>query len=102
LTFFGGGIYSQFNFWAVWRLAPGLGKKPKKKEQGYLKQVGLLGTIPLLIGVGPLIGYFIGNWLDNKLETSPYLLILFLILGFGASVKETIRIIKVATREPDE
>ena len=76
--------------------------KPSKDGGRNLRTVGLLGAIPLLIGIGPLIGYLIGNWLDNKLGTAPYLMILFIALGFGAAVKETIKIIKKANREPEE
>ena len=77
------------------------GKKPndKAEKRSELRQVGLLGTIPMLMAAGPLIGYFGGSWLDGKLGTSPYLMIIFLGMGFAASVKETIKIIKQANRD---
>lgn len=80
---------------------PGFFKSPKNGGRN-LRTVGLLGAIPMLIGIGPLIGYVIGNWLDGKLGTGPYLMIVFIALGFGAAVKETIKIIKEANREPEE
>lgn len=76
-------------------------KSPKDGRRN-LRAIGLLGVIPMLIGVGPMIGYFIGDWLDGKFGTGPYLMILFIAIGFGAAVKETIKIIKEADRKPEE
>jgi len=55
-----------------------------------------------MIGIAPFIGYVIGDWLDDKLGTNPYLMIVFIALGFGAAIKETIKIIKQANRESEE
>lgn len=79
----------------------GFFKSPKDGGRN-LRAIGLLGVIPMLIGIGPMIGYFIGDWLDSKFGTAPYLMILFIALGFGAAVKETIKIIKEANRESEE
>ena len=80
---------------------PGFFKSPKDGGRN-IRTVGLLGVIPLMIGVGPLIGYVIGNWLDTKLGTGPYLMVVFVALGFGAAIKETIKIIKEANRESED
>lgn len=78
-------------------------ERPKKaKKRRYVRQIGLLGTIPILIAVGPVIGFFIGGWLDEKLGTEPYLLVVFITLGFIASGKEIYRIIKRAEKDVDE
>ena len=79
----------------------GMFKSPKDGGRD-LRSIGLLGAIPMMIGLGPLIGYLIGEWLDDLLGTAPYLMILFIALGFGAAVKETIKIIKEASRKPEE
>jgi len=81
---------------------PGLGEPPKGKKGKELRQIGLLGSIPFMMAAGPFVGYFIGGWLDKKFGTDPVLLIIFLVLGFAAAVKETVKIIKEANREPEE
>ena len=43
---------------------------------------------------GPVVGYFIGNWLDGRFGTAPYLVIFFSILGLTAGITETIKVIK--------
>ena len=53
-----------------------------------IKQLGLLGTIPILLAVGPLVGFFIGKFLDEWLETDPWLKFILLAMGFIASGKE--------------
>lgn len=58
-----------------------------------LRQLGLLTTIPIVLLSGPVIGYFIGDYLDKQFGTAPYLMIFFLIMGSIASVRQTIAII---------
>ena len=74
----------------------------KKKRRSSYRQLGILGTIPILIAVGPLVGFFIGRWLDSKFGTDPYLLILFLIFGFIATGKEVYKLIKRAEEDTDK
>jgi len=76
-------------------------RETKKRRSSY-RQLGILGTIPILLAVGPVVGFFIGRWLDSKLGTEPYLLILFLIFGFIASGKEIYKLIKQAEEETDK
>ena len=47
------------------------------------------------MGISVGAGFFIGNYLDNKLEwTKPYLTIFFILAGFGAAIKSFIKMIK--------
>lgn len=56
-------------------------------------------TIPTILATGPLVGFFIGSFLDKKFKSGSIFLIIFLILGFAASVKETINILKRLSQE---
>jgi len=80
---------------------PDINRPRKRKQRNDFRQLGLLSTIPILLAVGPLVGFFIGRWLDSKLGTAPYLLVLFLIFGFIASGREIYKLIKKAEEEPD-
>ncbi len=40
------------------------------------------------------MGFFIGKWADQKLHTEPYLLIVGVILGFGAAGVEIYKLVK--------
>jgi ATP synthase protein I len=70
-------------------------RKPDNKYSTY-RQIGILTTIPFLLAVGPILGYYIGDFLDKRLNTNPYLMILFIVLGFVASGKGVYDLIKKA------
>ena len=72
-----------------------------EKRYRYIRLVGSLGTIPVMLGVGPLLGYFAGHWLDQKFKSDPWFLIIFVILGFAASIRYTVRLLRMAQREMD-
>jgi ATP synthase protein I len=76
---------------------------PDPRFQG-LRNAGLLLAIPTLLIVSPLVGFFIGGWLDRRLRTSPWLSILGLILGFAAAGRETYMIYRryLAEEEQDK
>jgi F0F1-type ATP synthase assembly protein I len=56
--------------------------------------MSLLLAIPALLAVGPLVGLFIGRFLDGLLNTEPYLMYLFIVLGFVAAGREVYGLIK--------
>ncbi len=73
----------------------------KKSEEKYsmLRQAGLAATIPFLLVVSPVIGYFLGRFLDARLGTS-FLWIVLMGLGFVAGAREVYKIIVRISREP--
>jgi len=68
--------------------------EPKGKPGKEIRQFSLLVTIPAIMFAAPVIGYFAGNWADEKLGTEPYLLIVGVIFGFAAAGVEVYRIVK--------
>lgn len=65
------------------------GKRPRRRG---LRSAGLLLAIPTLLIVSPLVGVFLGNWLDKRFHTSPWLTLAGLVLGFAAAGRETYQI----------
>ena len=65
-----------------------------------LRRAGLLTTVPVLLAASPIIGFFIGRFLDDKLGTDPALTIVFLILGFVSGAIQVAKVIKIANRDP--
>ena len=55
--------------------------------------------IPYLFIAYPLAGILIGWWLDSKLKTSPWLLLVFLMAGMYAAFREMLQIAKQAEKE---
>lgn len=78
-----------------------LKKKDEDDRFSAIRQAGLLTTIPVLLVVSPLVGFFIGRLLDGKFDTEPILTIIFLIFGFVAGAQQVARVIKLASRQSD-
>ena len=73
------------------------GKDPKKVNSW--RQIGLLSSIPFILALAPIVGYFLGKFLDQKFQTEPWLSLVLLALGFVAGVRETIKIVKMSQEE---
>lgn len=59
-----------------------------------MKQFAIYATIPFVLGVPPILGWFIGTWIDKWLHTGPFFMYVMIILGFIAAFREFYRIIK--------
>lgn len=64
------------------------------EERKRARLIGVYITIPFVLAVPPIIGWAIGNWLDKKFDTSPFLMYSLIILGIVAGIREFYRIIK--------
>jgi ATP synthase protein I len=53
----------------------------KEDTRKALKLVGLSSTLGLTIVIATFIGLALGLWLDRVFDTSPWLTIIFLLLG---------------------
>jgi F0F1-type ATP synthase assembly protein I len=58
------------------------------------RQIGIYMTIPFVLAISPIMGWFIGRWLDEKFDTNPYLMYVGLFLGFIAGFRELYYIVK--------
>ncbi|MGI6161248.1 MAG: AtpZ/AtpI family protein [Christensenellales bacterium] len=52
-----------------------------------MKALSFFSQIGITMAACVLIGVFLGRFLDNLLNTSPWLLLLFSLLGVGAALK---------------
>ena len=69
-----------------------MAKPPGEDAYSSLRSAGLLLSIPTLLIVSPLAGFFLGVWLDRWLHSGPWLSIVGLALGFVAAGREVARI----------
>jgi len=77
---------------------------PEKKNAGWkqLKQLGVLTTVPIILLVGPVVGFFLGGWIDRKSHLYPWFTIILIGLGFVASGREVVRLLKEVSESGDE
>jgi ATP synthase protein I len=58
------------------------------KELAYYSSLGLSVALAIFIGLG------IGVWLDRKFDTSPWLMLIFLLFGIVAGFRNIARAIR--------
>jgi ATP synthase protein I len=71
------------------------------KRFRYIRLVSSVGTIPLMLGAAPTLGFFAGQWLDRRLGTGPWLQFVLLGLGFAAAVRYIIRVLRDVRKDMD-
>ena len=66
------------------------------KDKSVYKQLFNASTVGMALVSGILVGGVMGYFLDKWLDTSPWLLFIFLIFGFIAGVKNALHYLKKA------
>ena len=68
--------------------------RSKGKPTRDLRQVSLLATVPAMLVAAPLVGFFIGKWLDTKFDSEPTAMTIGVILGFASAGLEVYYLVK--------
>lgn len=76
--------------------SPSEGKK--REIYNWIKVGSLLSLIPFVLVAGPLMGYMAFDYLAKRFGVPSYASYILITIGFAASVRETIRIIKITLR----
>ncbi len=74
------------------------------ERNSLIRQAAVLSAIPGFLVVPPVVGVLVGRWLDQRFHTAPWLLLVFLLLGFGSGVRLTMRTLRTVRQmqERDE
>jgi F0F1-type ATP synthase assembly protein I len=75
-------------------------RTPKQDPSG-LRSAGLLLSIPSLLIVSPLVGFFLGKFVDRWLGSEPTGSIVGLVLGFVTAGREIYLIIRRVQAEEE-
>jgi ATP synthase protein I len=59
----------------------------KRETRRYIKDLAYFSTIGLSVALSIFIGLAIGVYLDRRWQTSPWLTLLFLLLGIAAGYR---------------
>jgi len=71
----------------------------KEDTKKALRLVGLASTLGLTIVIATFIGLALGLWLDKVFNTSPWLTVIFLILGIIAGFRNFYRFMTKRAKE---
>lgn len=77
-------------------------RQDPEQRYRYARVIGNLASIPLLFGAGAMIGFYIGQWLDRRFHTTPWLASGFVGLGLASAVRSTIQMIRRARKDLDQ
>lgn len=69
------------------------------ENNSWLRKTALAYSIGLVMVIAIVIGWWFGSWLDRKLGTSPWLMLLFTLFGIAAGFIEMIRIAMQLSKE---
>jgi ATP synthase protein I len=61
-----------------------------------------LASVGIEMGVSVLLGWGIGAWLDGKLHTKPWLMLVFVILGVVAGGRSVYTAARAAARDAED
>ena len=73
-----------------------------RETKSLFRQAAVLSAIPGFLVVPPVVGVLVGRWLDQRYHTAPWLLLVFLLLGFGSGIRLTLRTLKTVREMQDE
>ncbi len=65
-----------------------------RKRAGQARDIGVATTIPTMLAVGLIGGYFVGDWLEGRYGYDPWLSFGGLVLGGVASVRKMIMMLR--------
>jgi len=65
-----------------------------KHRREMLRSLSMVSQLGLTVAACIIIGVLLGRWLDNLLNTSPWLLLLFSLLGVVAAFKSLFEFVK--------
>lgn len=51
-------------------------------------------TLPFVLAIPPILGWYIGSWLDKYFGIAPYGMYILLVLGMIAGAREFYRIVR--------
>ena len=70
-----------------------------KNKDEVFRILGIVGSFGFTMAGAVAGGYFLGSYLDKKLNTAPWLMLSFVILGLAGSFIEFFKLIKKLSGE---
>jgi F0F1-type ATP synthase assembly protein I len=77
--------------------SPSLSPEPEsrlQKKARAARSIGFYTLIPTMMGVGPLLGFFVGSQLERRFGHAPWLSFGCVILGAMASVRQIVLLLR--------
>jgi ATP synthase protein I len=73
----------------------------EEKDRRLIRVLGVLSTVGIAMVAATVIGFYFGRFLDGLLGTSPWLTIVFLLMGIVAGFRNLYQTARRAQQEMD-
>jgi len=70
----------------------------KEELYSWIKIVGMVSFIPIILAAGPVTAYFAGDYLVKTFKLGSYVLYIAIAIGTLASIFEVVRIVKLVVK----
>lgn len=81
-------------------------KNPNKTKsqgaRGALTALGITTTIGTELGITTALGFYLGRYLDNKLDTTPIFLVIGILFGLGIGIAAIITTLNTFFKNKNE
>ncbi len=77
-------------------------RKRLKEGDSFLAAFGVYGAVGFQLAIAVVGGLYLGQWADQRLETTPWLTLIGLIIGSIAGFYNLIRIVNWKQRKKDK
>ncbi len=77
-------------------------RPPSQNSYDWMRRVGSLLSIPLTLGLSPVIGCAIGWGLDRLFHSRPLFTLVGLLAGFAAGIRETWTLIRRTSEDSEK
>lgn len=72
------------------------------KDRKLWRTLGVLSTVGITLVAATVIGLYVGLWLDKRFGTSPWLTVVFLLLGIAAGFRNLFHYVKRSVQDNHE
>lgn len=73
----------------------------REDQSGWVRNAAMASQIGIFLAVATIIGWWIGQALDKRFGTTPYLMALFTLLGVAAGFIEMFRVVTRISADED-
>lgn len=71
----------------------------QQDDYAWMRKVGLASSIGFMFVIATGLGWLFGSWLDKKFGTSPWLMLVFTLMGIAAGFIEMIKIAQQLSKD---
>lgn len=76
--------------------------QPALDPYAWVRRVGTLASIPMILVGGPTLGFLVGRFLDRRFGWDPWGVMGGVLIGLIASIVETVRLIQQVQGTPND